>query len=89
MRVYILIVVQNLYSGYSINDVHCTITIQLRVLLQGVSEPLFFFGFTFFHGQIIICILKLPSKTAKMQSKVRIVVQTSWIKCLEKDGWTL
>ena len=38
MRVYILTIVQKLYSGNSIN--WCTITIQLCVLLQGVSEPL-------------------------------------------------
>ena len=31
-----------------------------------------------FYGQVIVWILKLPSKTAKLPSKVRIAVQTSW-----------
>ena len=40
-----------------------------------------FFRFSIFHDQIIISILKLPSKTEKMPSKVRIAVKTSLLNC--------
>ena len=42
---------------------------------------LFFFGFWLFHGQIIIWNLKLPSKSAKLPSKMQIAVQKSWSNC--------
>ena len=35
-----------------------------------------FSSFTVFHGQIIICILKRQSETAKLPSKDRIAVKT-------------
>ena len=40
-----------------------------------------FSGLRLFHGQVILWILRLPSKTAKLPSKVWNAVQTSWFNC--------
>ena len=38
-----------------------------------------FYGFTVFHGQIMVWILKLSRKTANSPSKLQIVVFKSWL----------
>ena len=54
----------------------------LESLIPGQkSFHLCFSGFMLFYGQIIVLISKLPSKTAKLPSKVRIAVLKSWLSC--------
>ena len=49
------------------------------------SYHLRFSCFRLFHGQLIVWILKLPIKTAKLPNKVPIAVQTSWLNCLKGE----
>ena len=42
---------------------------------------LHFHGLTVLHGQIIVWILKLPSQTTKLPSKIQIAVQKTLLNC--------
>ena len=54
----------------------------LETWISGIkSYHLRFPDFTVLHGQIIIWIWKLPSKTAKLLSKMPIAMPTSWLNC--------
>ena len=46
-----------------------------------IGSSFIWFWFKAFHSQITVWNLKLPSKTAKLPSKVQIAVQKSWSNC--------
>ena len=50
----------------------------------GQKSYLHFPGLRLFDGQTIFWSLKLLRKTAKLPSKARIAMQTTWLNCFEK-----
>ena len=73
-------------DDFSFTGCYSDLTSYLKTVLESwISRQKWyhchFYGFTFFHVEIIIWILKSLIKIAKLSSKVQIAVKTSWLNC--------